>query len=68
MPTSLDSYSFDPTSFSGSVTYTVTTEGTLFAGTRDVGLTVKVDARFDDDGMMMMTADGKPDFRVSFAF
>ncbi|EJN51563.1 hypothetical protein HMPREF1138_1997 [Actinomyces sp. ICM58] len=67
-PTSLDSYSFDPTSFSGSVTYTVTTEGTLFAGTRDVGLTVKVDARFDDDGMMMMTADGKPDFRVSFAF
>ena len=69
MPTSLDSYSFDPTSFSGGVTYTVTTgEGALFPGTRDVGLTVKVDARFDDDGMMMMTADGKPDFRVSFAF
>uniref|UniRef100_UPI00262A7E67 hypothetical protein n=1 Tax=uncultured Actinomyces sp. TaxID=249061 RepID=UPI00262A7E67 len=67
-PTSLDSYSFDPTSFSGSVTYTVTTEGTLFAGTRDVGLTVKVDARFDDDGVLKVTADGKPDFRVSFAF
>ena len=69
MPTSLESYSFDPTSFSGGVTYTVTTgEGALFPGTRDVGLTVKVDARFNDDGVMMMTADGKPDFRVSFAF
>ena len=69
MPTSLASYSFDPTSFSGGVTYTVTTgEGALFPGTRDVGLTVKVDARFNDDGVMMMTADGKPDFRVSFAF
>ena len=68
-PTSLDSYSFDPTSFSGSVTYTVTTgEGALFPGTRDVGLTVKVDARFDDDGVLKVTADGKPDFRVSFAF
>jgi len=67
-PTSLDSYSFDPTSFSGSVTYTVTTEGTLFAGTRDVGLTVKVDARFDDDGVLKVTADGKPDFKVSFAY
>ena len=68
-PTSLDSYSFDPTSFSGSVTYTVTTgEGALFPGTRDVGLTVKVDARFDDDGVLKVTADGKPDFRVSVAF
>ena len=67
-PTSLDSYSFDPTSFSGSVTYTVTKEGTLFSGTRDVGLTVKVDARFDDDGVLKVTADGKPDFQVSFAY
>ena len=67
-PTSLDSYSFDPTSFSGSVTYTVTTEGTLFAGTSDVGLTVKVDARFDDNGVLKLTADGKPDFKVQFAF
>ena len=68
-PTSLDSYSFDPTSFSGGVTYTVTTgEGALFPGTRDVGLTVKVDARFDDDGVLKVTADGKPDFGVSFAF
>ena len=51
------------------MTYTVTTgEGALFPGTRDVGLTVKVDARFDDDGVLKVTADGKPDFRVSFAF
>ena len=67
--TSLDSESYDPTSFSGSVTYSVTTgEGALFPGTRDVGLTVKVDARFDDDGVLKVTADGKPDFKVSFAY
>ena len=67
-PTSLESYSFDPTSFSGNVTYTVTTEGTLFAGTSDVELTVKVDARFDDNGVLKLTADGKPDFKVQFTF
>jgi hypothetical protein len=67
-PTSLDSYSFDPTSFSGSVAYTVTTEGTLFAGTHDIVSTVNVDARFDDDGVLKLTADGKPDFKVQFAF
>lgn len=67
-PTSLESYSFDPTSFSGNVTYTVTTEGTLFAGTSDVELTVKVDARFDDNGVLKLTADGKPDFKVQFLF
>ena len=67
-PTSLDSYSFDPTSFSGSVAYTVTTEGTLFAGTHDIVSTVNVDARFDDDGVLKLTADGKPDFKVRFAF
>jgi len=67
--TSLESESFDPTSFSGSVTYSVTTgEGALFPGTRDVGLTVKVDARFDDNGVLKVTADGKPDFKVSFAY
>ena len=67
-PTSLESYSFDPTSFSGNVTYTVTTEGTLFAGTSDVEMTVKVDARFDDNGVLKLTADGKPDFKVQFTF
>ena len=67
-PTSLESYSFDPTSFSGNVTYTVTTEGTLFAGTSDVELTVKVDPRFDDNGVLKLTADGKPDFKVQFTF
>ena len=67
-PTSLESYSFDPTSFYGNVTYTVTTEGTLFAGTSDVELTVKVDARFDDNGVLKLTADGKPDFKVQFTF
>ena len=68
-PTSLDSESFDPTSFSGNVTYTVTTEGTLFAGTHDFDTMVKVDARFDDDnGLLQLTADGKPDFKVQFLF
>ena len=67
-PTSLETYGWDPTSFSGSVTYTVTTEGTLFAGTHDVGSTVNVDARFDDNGVLKLTADGKPDFKVRFAF
>ena len=67
-PTSLESYGWDPMSLSGNVTYTVTTEGTLFAGTSDVGLTVKVDPRFDDDGVLKLTADGKPDFKVQFTF
>ena len=67
-PTSLESYGWDPMSLSGNVTYTVTTEGTLFAGTSDVELTVKVDPRFDDDGVLKLTADGKPDFKVQFTF
>ena len=68
-PTSLDSESFDPTSFYGNVTYTVTEpEGLLFGGTHDVGLMVKVDARFDDNGVLKLTADGKPDFKVQFLF
>ena len=67
-PTSLESYGWDPMSLSGNVTYTVTTEGTLLAGTSDVGLTVKVDPRFDDDGVLKLTADGKPDFKVQFTF
>jgi hypothetical protein len=50
------------------VAYTVTTEGTLFAGTHDIVSTVNVDARFDDDGVLKLTADGKPDFKVQFAF
>ena len=69
-PTSLDSESFDPTSFYGNVTYTVTEpEGLLFGGTHDFGTMVKVDARFDDDnGLLQLTADGKPDFKVQFLF
>ncbi len=51
------------------MTYTVTTEGTLFAGTHDFDTMVKVDARFDDDnGLLQLTADGKPDFKVQFLF
>ena len=66
MPTSLEPMDVDPGVFQGPVTFEVTYSDKYYMpGTRDVDSKVVVNVQFNNDGLLKLTPDGKPDFFVS---
>ena len=69
MPTSLEPMHVDPGDFQGSVTFEVTYSDKYsmyyMPGTHDVDSKVFVNVQFNNDGLLKLTPDGKPDFFVS---
>ena len=65
MPTSLAPLDIDPGVFQGPVTFEVTYSDKYYMpGTRDVDATVIITVQFNNDGLLKLTPDGKPDFHV----
>jgi len=69
MPTSLEPMHTDPGVFQGPVTFEVTYSDKYsmyyMPGTHDVDSKVVVNVQFNNDGLLKLTPDGKPDFFVS---
>ena len=66
MPTSLEPMDVDPGVFQGPVTFEVTYSDKYYMpGTRDVDSKVVVNVQFNNDGLLKLTPDGKPDLFVS---
>ena len=69
MPTSLEPMDVDPGVFQGPVTFEVTYSDKYsmyyMPGTRDVDSKVVVNVQFNNDGLLKLTPDGKPDLFVS---
>jgi len=69
MPTSLEPMDVDPGVFQGPVTFEVTYSDKYsmyyMPGTHDVDSKVVVNVQFNNDGLLKLTPDGKPDFFVS---
>ena len=69
MPTSLEPMHVDPGVFQGPVTFEVTYSDKYsmyyMPGTHDVDSKVFVNVQFNNDGLLKLTPDGKPDFFVS---
>ena len=68
MPTSLEPMHTDPGVFQGPVTFEVTYSDKYsmyyMPGTHDVDSKVVVNVQFNNDGLLKLTPDGKPDFFV----
>ena len=56
-----------PTFFRATVVFTVTSSNKYYmAGTQDVEAKVEIRAQLDDNQVLKLDKDGKPDFEVSF--